>query len=57
MVAFGDAINDLPLFAAADECYAVENAVEALKAAATGVIPSNAQDGVARWLAEHVLGE
>lgn len=57
VVAFGDAINDLPLFAAADECYAVENAVEALKAAATGVIPSNAQDGVARWLAEHVLGE
>lgn len=57
VVAFGDAVNDLPLFAAADECYAVENAVEELKAAATGVIPSNRQDGVARWLAEHVLGE
>ena len=56
VVAFGDAINDLPLFAAADECYAVENAVEELKAAATGVIPSNARDGVARWLADHVLG-
>lgn len=54
IVAFGDAANDLPLFAVADECYAVENAVPALKAAATGIIPSNEEDGVAQWLLKHI---
>ena len=53
IVAFGDNLNDLPLFAVADECYAVANAKEELKAVATGVIGSNEEDGVARWLAEH----
>ena len=53
IVAFGDNLNDLPLFAAADECYAVANAKEELKAVATGVIGSNEEDGVARWLTEH----
>lgn len=50
LVAFGDAVNDLPLFAAADERYAVANAIEELKAAATGIIGSNEEDGVARFL-------
>ena len=45
--------NDLPLFQAADESYAVANAVPELKAAASGIIPSNEEDGVARWLAAH----
>lgn len=53
VVAFGDAANDLPLFQAADESYAVANAVPELKAAASGIIPSNEEDGVARWLAAH----
>ncbi|MBQ8617791.1 MAG: HAD family hydrolase [Clostridia bacterium] len=53
IVAFGDAVNDIPLFEAADECYAVANASEALKARATGVIASNDEDGVARWLSAH----
>lgn len=53
VVAFGDAINDIPMFQIADECYAVENAVEELKALATGIITSNEQDGVAKWLLEH----
>lgn len=52
VVVFGDGKNDLEMFAAADEAYAVENAVEELKAAATGVIESNAADGVAKWLCE-----
>ena len=51
MVSFGDAINDLRMFECSDECYAVENAVPELKAAATGVIKSNEADGVAQWLA------
>ncbi len=52
LVAFGDAVNDLPLFRAADESWAVENAVPEVKAAATGVIPSNQEDGVAGFLRE-----
>lgn len=51
VVAFGDNLNDLPMFAAADEAYAVANAAAALRAVSTGVIDSNTDDGVARWLA------
>ena len=53
IVAFGDGINDLSLFAIADECYAMENANENVKQAATAVIGSNEEDGVARWLLEN----
>lgn len=41
------------MFEVSDEAYAVENAVEELKALATGIIGSNENDGVARWLAQH----
>ena len=41
-------INDIPMFQVSDESYAVANAVEELKAIATGVIESNNKDGVAR---------
>lgn len=34
----------------ADESYAVENAVDELKAIATGIIGCNDSDGVAKWL-------
>ena len=54
VVCFGDAINDIPMFQLADEAYAVENAVEELKALATGIVASNDEDGVAKWLLEHV---
>nr|MBR4281640.1 HAD family hydrolase [Clostridia bacterium] len=50
IVAFGDAVNDIPLFDAATECYAVSNAADALKERATAVIGCNDEDGVARWL-------
>ena len=50
IVCFGDAINDIPMFKISDECYAVANAVDELKELATGVISSNNEDGVARWL-------
>ena len=53
IVCFGDHLNDLPLFAIADERYAVENAEEALKKIATDIIGGNDEDGVARWLEEH----
>ena len=52
LVAFGDALNDLPLFEAADESYAVANAMPEVRAAATGVIGANEEGGVARFLLE-----
>ena len=52
IVCFGDGKNDLPMFSAADESYAVENADESLKAAATAVIGANTADGVAKKLLE-----
>ena len=54
LVVFGDGRNDLDMFRFADESYAVSNAVEELKEAATAVIGSNDEDGVAKWLLEHV---
>ena len=53
VVVFGDGMNDMPMFEVADECYAVGNAVDALKKAATGVIGKNTEDGVAKWLEEN----
>lgn len=53
VVSFGDAVNDIPMFEIFDECYAVDNAVPQLKALATGVIASNDEDGVARWLEDN----
>lgn len=54
LVVFGDGKNDLDMFRLADEAYAMENAAQELKAAATAVIGSNNADGVAKWLLEHV---
>ena len=53
LVVFGDGVNDLDMFEIADEAYAVENAVPELKAAATGIIGSNNDDGVAKWLSKN----
>lgn len=50
VISFGDAVNDIPMFEISDEAYAVENAVEELKSYASGVILSNEEDGVAKWL-------
>lgn len=50
IVAFGDNLNDIPLFRIADEAYAVSNAEDALKAIATGVIASNDEDAVADFI-------
>jgi hypothetical protein len=49
IVAFGDNLNDIPLFRASDECYAVANAKSEVKEIATAVIESNENDGVAKW--------
>ena len=54
LVVFGDGKNDIDMFKMADECYVVENAVKELKEIATGIIQSNNEDGVARWLEANV---
>ncbi|GAA1532506.1 Cof-type HAD-IIB family hydrolase [Dactylosporangium maewongense] len=48
---FGDQLNDLPMFAVADTALAVGNAAAEVRAAATQVIGTNTDDGVARWIA------
>ncbi|MBR4866375.1 MAG: HAD-IIB family hydrolase [Clostridia bacterium] len=50
VVSFGDNLNDLPMFRASDASYAVANAVEAVRAAATATIGPNTADGVAEFL-------
>lgn len=50
VISFGDAANDIDMFNISDEAYAVENASNELKQIATGVIKSNNDDGVAKWL-------
>lgn len=53
LIAFGDGKNDIDMFQIADESYAVANAHEELKKHATAIIPSNDEDGVAKWLEEN----
>jgi Cof subfamily protein (haloacid dehalogenase superfamily) len=53
LISFGDGINDIEMFKASDECYAVENAEEELKRNATGIIMSNDNNGVAKWLIDN----
>ncbi len=54
LVCFGDGINDASLFDAADESYAVANAVESLKAKATGVIGFSEEDAVCKFIRAHL---
>ena len=50
VVVFGDEKNDLSMFAVADESFAVANANEEVKRAASGVIESNELNGVTLYL-------
>lgn len=56
IVAFGDNINDLPLFRLADEGIAVANAVPELKALASDIIDDNSSPSVATFIHRHTLG-
>lgn len=53
LISFGDNLNDLPMFEVSDYCYAVENADILVKQAATKVIKSNTDNGVALFLEEY----
>ncbi|MBR6874239.1 MAG: HAD family hydrolase [Ruminococcus sp.] len=55
IVAFGDTVNDIPLFEIADERYAVANGDDRLKALADEIIPANDEDGVAKKLEQLLL--
>ena len=55
VVAFGDNLNDLPMFSRADVRVAVKNARPEVIAAADLIAPSNSEDGVAMWLLENSL--
>ena len=57
VVAFGDNLNDIPLFEIADEAYAVSNAEQRLKDIATGVIGSNDEDAVAEFILGYTKNE
>lgn len=50
VVVFGDNLNDLSMFEAADRAYAVSNAAEILKETADGVIGSNEQISVPKFI-------
>ena len=53
VVVFGDHINDLKMFAAADKAVAVGNAQAEVKACADVVIGTNQEDSVAKFLRGH----
>ena len=55
VICFGDNLNDIPMFQAADEGYAVQNACDELKLIADGIIGSNEENSVARFI-ESVTG-
>lgn len=56
MVAFGNSENDISMLKEAGRAIAVANAEEMVKAVADEVCRSNEDDGVAHWVATHVLG-
>lgn len=51
VVVFGDQVNDLPMFQAADRAYAVENAVDVLKEKATDTIGHHNDGAVVDFIA------
>lgn len=50
VISFGDNLNDIPMFEASDESFAVMNAKDEVKRNATGVIESNNDNGVAKYI-------
>ena len=57
IVAFGDNLNDLPMFAMADVAVAVGNALPEVREAADTVIGPNTSDSVARFIREDFLAQ
>jgi len=55
VIAFGDSLNDVPMFKVAGYKYAMGNALDELKAIATGVTKTNDEDGEAYVLEQIFL--
>ncbi|MCI8292206.1 MAG: HAD-IIB family hydrolase [Hespellia sp.] len=55
VIVFGDNLNDLSMMEVADRSYAVENALDEVKRAATGVIAGCNEDGVARFMHDEIF--
>ena len=55
VISFGDNLNDIPMFEASDEAYAVANAKEEVKLKANGVIDSNINNGVVKFICNTYL--
>jgi len=51
MICFGDSDNDISMFELADECYAMGQGLDELKAIATKTIGPNHENGIAHFLA------
>jgi Cof subfamily protein (haloacid dehalogenase superfamily) len=51
LICFGDSDNDISMFELADECYAMGQGLDELKAIATETIGKNIDDGIAHFLA------
>jgi len=54
IICFGDNLNDISMFGAADESYAPNNAVPELKLLADGIIGSNEDDAVVEFIKNYV---
>jgi len=54
-IAFGDDVNDLEMLEKCGIGVAVSNAIDAIKAVADDICDTNDNDGVAKWLDEHIL--
>ncbi len=57
VVAFGDGLNDLTMLQAAGRGVAVANAQLALRQIAADICDAHTEDGVARYIATHLLGQ
>ena len=55
VIGFGDNYNDLPMFKACDVSVAVRNALDEVKIAADYICESHDEDGVIKWIEQHVL--
>jgi len=57
IAAFGDDMNDLEMIRNCGIGVAVSNAVKGIRKAARHICGSNDEDGVAKWIEEHILAE
>ncbi|MGN1021597.1 MAG: Cof-type HAD-IIB family hydrolase [Aristaeellaceae bacterium] len=57
VMAFGDSLNDLSMLTAAGHGVAMANAREDVRALVPATCPANQEDGVARYIQQHILQE